>query len=206
MRVWSMELEIPIPAQSGNPNAPDLSYVRRAWWDAINDVYLSSQGDGCPLRIAVVMRLMHGSNLILAPQNENKWTAAIGVVSIPEVGEAPWARFLQNLTDKWTSLGGNVRPHLAKQWQELAFEGKSARDYVRDVAFKTQFEIPDPRNHDWSAARMDVGQSAFTLLQRAMGLPYFQHDESVATNAECWHSDEGASDSDLERTPAASSV
>jgi hypothetical protein len=135
-----MELEIPIPAQSGNPNAPDLSYVRRAWWDAINDVYLSSQGDGCPLRIAVEMRLMHGSNLILAPQNENKWTAAIGVVSIPEVGDAPWARFLQNLTDKWTSLGGNVRPHLAKQWQELAFDGKSARDYVRDVAFKTQFE------------------------------------------------------------------
>ena len=140
MRVWNMELEIPIPAKSSNPDAPDLSIVRRAWWDAINAVYISSQSDGCPLRLVLEVRLMRGSNLILAPQNGNLWTASIGVVSIPDVGQVAWTKFLQSLTDKWTSLGGNVRPHLAKQWQELSFHGSNARDYVRDVAFKTQFE------------------------------------------------------------------
>jgi hypothetical protein len=61
------------------------------------------------------------------------------VVTIPDVGRDSWTKFTQSLADKWMSLGGNVRPHLAKQWQELSFHGKPARDYVRDVAFKSQF-------------------------------------------------------------------
>lgn len=47
--------------------------VLRARCDAINAVYLSSEGDGeppCPLRLVLGMRPMRGS-LILAPQNGN---------------------------------------------------------------------------------------------------------------------------------------
>jgi hypothetical protein len=82
-------LEIPVPAKADDPNTPDLTIVRRAWWDAINTVYVSSPGDidpPCPLRLVLEMRLMRGSNLILAFQYGNLWTVSIGVVSIPSIG------------------------------------------------------------------------------------------------------------------------
>jgi hypothetical protein len=124
MRVRDMEYQIPIPYLKpvpGAPLKPDLSIVQRAWWDVINLVYADSSS---PMRLTMELRIMAGSDIIMAPQRGNEWgTASIEVLSLPDaVADGEWAGFCQKVSDLWMGYKDaegkllNVRPHWAKEW------------------------------------------------------------------------------------------
>ena len=123
-RVRDMEWEVPLPAHPTIPNAPDLSIVQRAWWDVISLVYADAADSKVPMRLTLELRIMGGSDMIMAPQRGNDYgTASIEVLTVP--GAAPtmeeWEQFKQKVADVWMSYEGaggkvNSRPHWAKEW------------------------------------------------------------------------------------------
>ncbi len=92
---------------------------------------------------------MGGSNVTMAPQHGNLATCSIEVLTTLITPREEWVAFMQDIADRWTSYsdaGGaplNVRPHWAKQWQELSFAGKRAVEHLRDVAYAQR--IPELR-------------------------------------------------------------
>ncbi|KAI0751748.1 hypothetical protein C8Q80DRAFT_1098607 [Daedaleopsis nitida] len=153
MRVRDIEYQIPIPPlHPGDPaSAPDFSIVQRAWWDIIALVYSYADGTA-PMRLTLEMRIMGGSDVLLAPQHGNApWgTASIEVLTVPDaVTDNEWNGFIQKVTDIWMGYeykvkeGGvkeklNVRPHWAKEWDGLTLHGMEARKYLKEVAYKEQ--------------------------------------------------------------------
>lgn len=124
MVVRNMEYQIPIPyipSTGGLPPKPDFSIIQRAWWDVINLVYQDSES---PMRLTLELRIMSGSDMIMAPQRGNQWgTASIEVLTLPDaVSHGEWAGFCQQVADKWLSYKDsqgeelNVRPHWGKEW------------------------------------------------------------------------------------------
>lgn len=95
--------------------------MQQAWWDAIAIVY---EDKTAPMRIALEMRIMADSNIIMAPQTNNSFgTASIEVLTtMPAVAEKVWVPFAQSVADKWMSYKTadgqklNTRPHWAKEW------------------------------------------------------------------------------------------
>lgn len=149
MRVVDMELEIPIPDKNGQP---DWSICRRAWWDIIALVYKYEAKKKYPLRVALEMRVMGGSNVIMAPQYGNKHgTCSIEVLTTPEVSPTDWAAFMQEVASIWYGYQQeykdhegnpiNVRSHWAKQWETLKFGDLTAVDYFRSHSYKDR--IPE---------------------------------------------------------------
>ena len=65
-----MEFQIPLPALSNDSEKPDLTVVRKAWWDVINLVYAAEDGRS-PLRLTLELRIMGGSKILMAPQYGN---------------------------------------------------------------------------------------------------------------------------------------
>ena len=119
-----MEYQIPIPyipSTGDAPHKPDFSIIQRAWWDVINLVYQDSES---PMRFTLELRIMSGSDIIMAPQHGNQWgTASIEVLTLPDaVSDGEWVDFCQRVSDKWMSYSDsegkelNVRPHWAKEW------------------------------------------------------------------------------------------
>jgi hypothetical protein len=145
-RVLDMELEIPVPPRADDPSRPDWSVCQKAWWAAIAEVL---ERPDAPMRLALEMRVMGGSNVTMAPQHGNLATCSIEVLTIPLTPHEEWVAFMQDIADRWSSYsdaaGGplNVRPHWAKQWQELSFAGKPAIEHLRDVAYAQR--IPELR-------------------------------------------------------------
>lgn len=121
MRVRGLELEIPIPPLASDPTQPDFTIVQRAWWDAIMESYTDPTA---PMRIAMELRIMGDSDIIMAPQRGNKFgTASIEVVSsMAAVADGSWDPYAQRIANKWMALGDensaalNIRPHWAKEW------------------------------------------------------------------------------------------
>ena len=124
MRVRGMEFQIPIPylrSIPGLPPKPDLSIVQRAWWDVIKLVYAESE---TPMRLTTELRIMSGSDIIMAPQRGYECgTGSIEVLSIPDaVTDGEWTRLAQRVSDVWMSYTDaqenllNVRSHWAKEW------------------------------------------------------------------------------------------
>jgi len=121
MRVTNFELEVPIPASKSDPTKPDYSVVQQAWWDAIIESYADPAG---PMRIALEMRIMGNSEMIMAPQNGNKFgTASIEVASsMSAMADGSWGPYVQKVADRWVALKDangaklKVRPHWAKEW------------------------------------------------------------------------------------------
>lgn len=149
MRVRDLELQIPLPPRKDDPTKPDFSIVQRAWWDVINLVYEDADTGGDPssaMRLALEMRIMGGSDMLLAPQKGNDLgTLSIEVLTLPDaVSDNEWHGFAQRVVDLWTSYGGNVRPHWAKEWEQFTFKGVEARKYMKEVAFVDQ--IPEFRD------------------------------------------------------------
>lgn len=66
VRVLDMEVEIPLLPKAGQPDLTDFAVVRRAWWDAILECYKASET--CPQRMPLEMRIMGGSDVIMAAQ------------------------------------------------------------------------------------------------------------------------------------------
>lgn len=150
MRVVDMELEIPIP--DDGHGKPDWNICRRAWWDVIALVYKYEAKKKYPLRVALEMRVMGGSNVIMAPQYGNKHgTCSIEVLTTPEVSADDWAKFMQEVSDLWYGYEKeykdhegnpiNVRSHWAKQWESLKFDGLAAVDHFRSHSYKDR--IPE---------------------------------------------------------------
>ena len=148
MRVVDLELEIPIPdTKDGHA---DWSICRRAWWDVIQLVYKHEANGKYPLRVALEMRVMGDSNVIMAPQLGNKHgTCSIEVLTTLQTPTEEWNAFMQEVADIWHSYKDangnplNVRTHWAKQWQSLVIgpEKKTAIEYYRTVAYKDR--IPE---------------------------------------------------------------
>lgn len=99
------------------------------------------------MRLTLELRIMGGSNILLAPQygNEPWGTASIEVLTVPDaVTDSEWGGFVQRVADAWMSYEGeggkklNVRPHWAKEWEGLRMGGMGARRYLKEVAYKEQ--------------------------------------------------------------------
>lgn len=128
----------------------DWSITQKAWWDAI----LQMQAEPSVVRIALEMRVMGDSNILLAPQRGNQLgTCSIEVLSTPNTPRDDWHAFCQKLANKWNSYtdpatGGrlNTRPHWCKQWSFLSLPDShggwmTAPEWMRNVAYKS--EIPE---------------------------------------------------------------
>ena len=146
MPLHNLEFEIPLPPRADDPSKPDFTIARRAWWDVIKLVY--EYEDSAPLRLAMEMRIMGGSDALLAPQRGNTLgTVAIGIGStINADRDGQWREFCQRVVDAWSAsaaeAGGrqplNLRPHWAKVWTGLRMFGRPIEEYVREVAFADQ--------------------------------------------------------------------
>ena len=100
--VREMEMEIPIP--STVDGEPDWSIVSRAWWDAV-DLIEKSEAEGVfAVDMALELRIMGGSNVLMAPQYGNKHgTLAIEPVSTRIVHKEIWEDFKEKLAKVWMS-------------------------------------------------------------------------------------------------------
>lgn len=103
------------------------------------------------MRLTLELRIMADSDLILAPQRGNRWgTASIEILSVPDaVTDEEWAPFCQEVVDLWAGLRGvmvvggqeeplNVRPHWAKEWEDVRIRGVPAREYLRGTAYREE--------------------------------------------------------------------
>lgn len=72
MRVTDMEFEIPLPPLPSDPSKPDLSIVQRAWWDVIKLIYEEAREGRSPMRLTMELRIMGGSDILMAPQLDRK--------------------------------------------------------------------------------------------------------------------------------------
>ena len=138
MRVYDLELEIPIEAKADNPDEPDLEFIKAAWWEIIALTYDKEfKGkENYPLRLAVEMRLFGGSDIFMAPVAGNKWTCSIEILTTHDVELDKWEMFMQRCTDVWTKFHPNVRPHWAKQLPAKMY-GMDTKDWIR-IAYKDQ--------------------------------------------------------------------
>jgi len=142
-----MEFEIPIPPRADDPTRPDWSICQRAWWHVIRSVYERSDA---PMRVALEMRIMGGSDITLAPQHGNRLgTCSIEVLTTLRTPAREWRRFMQDIVDLWMSYKDpdgrplNVRPHWVKQWQGLTYRDRPAISHLRNRAYAAR--IPEFR-------------------------------------------------------------
>ena len=138
MYVNDMEFEIPIPDKDGKP---DWSICQKAWWAVINLVYKLSESSEVPMRLCLEMRIMGGSNIIMAPQHGNSHgTCSIEVLTPQVVDKEEWSDFKQRVLDEWVHVSGdlNIRPHWAKEWQGLKVQGEDIEDYLANQAYSSQ--------------------------------------------------------------------
>ena len=134
MRVYDLELEIPIEAKADDPNEPDLEVVKKAWWDIIALTYDKEfkKKEDYPLRLALEMRIFGGSDIHMAPVAGNKWTCSIEVLTTQDTHLDKWEHFMQRVTDAWCKLHPNVRPHWAKQLPKTMY-GMDTKDWIREA-------------------------------------------------------------------------
>ena len=117
-----MEFQIPLPPLASDPSKPDLSIVQRAWWDVIKLVYREAENERSPMRLTLELRIMGGSDMLMAPQYKNDLgTASIEVLTVPNAAPEEWETFKQEVADIWMSYEHegaklNSRPHWAKEW------------------------------------------------------------------------------------------
>jgi hypothetical protein len=142
MRVRDMEFQIPLQPRADDPTKPDFTIVQRAWWDVIKLVYAEDESGESPMRLTLELRIMGGSDVVMAPQRGNMLgTASIEVLTAPDaVTDGEWFRFCQKVADLWMSYGDqiNVRPHWAKEWQGVQMRGVDAKQYLKTIAYKDQ--------------------------------------------------------------------
>ncbi len=117
-----MEFEIPLPLFASDPTKPDLSIVKRAWWDVIKLVYREAEDCRSPMRLTLELRIMGGSDMLMAPQRGNDLgTASIDILTLPDAVPDQWEIFKHEVADIWMGyeINGaklNARPHWAKEW------------------------------------------------------------------------------------------
>lgn len=142
VRVLNLEVEMPLVPSKEDPKKPDWAIVQRAWWDAILKCYQHS--DTCPQRMPLEMRVIGGSNVIMAPQRGNDLgTCAIEILTLYSAKD-DWVPYAQEVLNKWMSLTDSdgrklrIRPHWAKQWSEFKVDGKPWAERLRDEVYKEE--------------------------------------------------------------------
>jgi hypothetical protein len=146
LRVLDVEALIEIPVKSDGK--PDLDFVRELWWAGITLIRQAQGSETYPIRVALEMRLMGGSQTILAGQYGNKYTCAIEVLSFLE-NQDEFLHFAEQLVDTWYQLSKErnlkFRLHWSKQWTKV--NGMDYIDYVKSdmsaelVRFKNQVPV-----------------------------------------------------------------
>ena len=97
-----MEMQIPIP--SLEDGSPDWSIVSRAWWDAVDLIERSEKQGVFACDMALELRVMGGSDVLMAPQFGNKHgTLSIEPVSTRIVHKEVWEDFKDELAKVWMS-------------------------------------------------------------------------------------------------------
>merc|ERR1719167_1982031 len=100
--VQEMEMQIPIP--SLEDGSPDWSIVSRAWWDAVDLIERSEARGVFACDMALELRVMGGSDVLMAPQFGNKHgTLSIEPVSTRIVHKEVWEDFKDELAKVWMS-------------------------------------------------------------------------------------------------------
>jgi hypothetical protein len=131
MQFYDMEWFLRIPPKktptattSESPAQRDWTITQKAWWDGI----LLMEENPSVIRIALEMRIMSGSDILLAPQRGNTLgTTCIEYITTFNTPLDDWVDMCQKISDKWSSYKdpttGNrlhARPHWAKQWSFLS--------------------------------------------------------------------------------------
>jgi hypothetical protein len=140
LRVLDMEVEMPLQPKKDAPNKPDFDLVRRAWWDAILTCY--KYCETAPQSMPLEMRIMSGSEMIMAPQRGNNLgTCSIEVLTLREAIDT-WNPYAQQVLNVWMSYkdrNGNplrTRPHWAKQWAGFQVNGMEWARKLKEVDYK----------------------------------------------------------------------
>ncbi|KAJ4247499.1 hypothetical protein NW762_013176 [Fusarium torreyae] len=164
VRVRDIEVEMPLVAKKGGPtDAIDYAPVQQAWWDAILLAYKNS--DKCPMRMPLEMRIMGGSDVIMAPQRGNSLgTCSIEVLTLYSARNI-WQPFAQSVLDKWMALKDpstgerlKTRPHWAKEWYNYNVDGKPWIERLKSVDYKDE-------KQEFLQTLADIGKDANWSLQ-----------------------------------------
>lgn len=90
--------------------------------------------------MAVEMRILAGSDILLAPEFGNRWgTCSIEMATTDSTPEDQWLRFCQELIDIWASYRDarnqplRLRPHWAKQWSQFTVRGQPIAEYLKQI-------------------------------------------------------------------------
>ncbi|CAI0644615.1 unnamed protein product [Colletotrichum noveboracense] len=152
VRVRDMEVEIPLVSKKHTGSTRegrvdiDFATVQRAWWDAILLAYANIKD--CPMSMPLEMRIMGGSDIIMAPQRHNQLgTCAIEILTLQATPVDKWVGFAQQVLDKWMSLKDprtqkplRVRPHWAKEWEKFQVNGKPWLEKLMREDYKAEIE------------------------------------------------------------------
>jgi hypothetical protein len=145
-RVRNYELEIPLPESPDDKDKPDFKIIQRAWWDAIDYVRQMAENDDCPINVAMEMRIMKGSNVMMAPQKNNSWTLMIEILGNMNVPKNRWDGVAQEINDIWSAKyqdmkDFNFRLHWGKQFHMINMKGLNYLDYAKEYAYKNEIRI-----------------------------------------------------------------
>ncbi|KXH33641.1 hypothetical protein CNYM01_07444 [Colletotrichum nymphaeae SA-01] len=171
VRVRDMEVEIPLVAKGGKTFGPDepveIDYapVQRAWWDAILTAYTKENQEKCPMRMPLEMRIMGGSNVVMAPQRGNTLgTCSIEVLTLHAASDI-WVPFAQQVLDKWMALKDpntqkllKTRPHWAKEWKEFSVNGRPWLEKMKNEDYKAEIQ-------EFLGIMADIGKEAGWTLK-----------------------------------------
>lgn len=145
VRVRDIEVEMPLQPKKGQANVPDFDLARRAWWDAILKVYAwGKEQRKFPMRMPLEMRIMGGSDVVMAPQRGNTLgTCAIEVLTL-ESCKKDWPAFAQSVLNIWTSYTDehdrplDTRPHWAKEWYNYTVNGERWYDKLKNETYAAE--------------------------------------------------------------------
>ncbi|KAI5364226.1 putative L-gulonolactone/D-arabinono-1,4-lactone oxidase, FAD-binding domain, PCMH-type [Septoria linicola] len=163
VRVRDLEVEMPLVPQKNDASKVDYTLVQQAWWDAILKCYEHS--DTCPQRFPLEMRIMGGSNVIMAPQYGNALgTASIEILTLQNAVDI-WQPYAQEVADIWLSYKDGdgkrlkTRPHWAKEWHEgYTIDGKpwleklKNEDYAAEIVEFKDILAKIGAKHGWTLA------------------------------------------------------
>ncbi|KAL8398453.1 hypothetical protein RB596_005832 [Gaeumannomyces avenae] len=151
VRVLDVEVEMPLVARrqpdapaagTAKHDVPDLGLARRAWWDAILVAYRHT--DTCPQRMPLEMRIMGGSDMVMAPQRGNALgTCAIEVLTLESARDL-WKPYAEEVLAHWLSYKDadgkalRTRSHWAKQWAGLMVDGKPWLERMKTVDYRDE--------------------------------------------------------------------
>jgi hypothetical protein len=142
MKVRDMECEISIPIVDGRT---DWTVCLKAWWAVIKIFYdrYRADGDDVPMAMALEMRIMGGSDMLMAPQRGNTHTCSIEVLTTQSVNAVKWRKFTEQVISEWMKITDSagrplsVRPRWGKEWDGLTITTPTGhlpmRDYLQDV-------------------------------------------------------------------------